>query len=133
MIARSLGQPADFFAPFFADEVEPVSVLRLLRYKLMPSALESGVLGCGAHSDYGFLTLLHVKDSASGLEVQSRDGAWLAVKPRKGCFVVNIGDMLSRWTNGVFRSTVHRVVIPRSLEKKPHHRFSIPFFFEVSN
>ena len=60
--------------------MEPVSVLRLLRYKIEPSSVGEGVLGCGAHSDYGFCTLLHVKSSRSGLEIRARDGSWVPVR-----------------------------------------------------
>jgi isopenicillin N synthase-like dioxygenase len=62
----------------------------------------------GAHRDYGVLTL--IRSDAPGLEVQTRDGEWLAVQAPPGGFVVNIGDLLQRWTRDRFVSTLHRVV-----------------------
>src|SRR5206468_2314161 len=62
----------------------------------------------GAHRDYGCLTL--IRSDASGLEVQTRDGEWLPVEAPAGGYVVNIGDLLARWTNGRWVSTLHRVV-----------------------
>jgi len=62
----------------------------------------------GAHRDYGCLTLIH--SDRPGLEVETKDGEWLAVEPPPGGYVCNIGDLLSRWTNGRWVSTLHRVV-----------------------
>lgn len=66
-----------------------------------------GIYGCGAHSDYGVLTLL-ATDGTPGLQIQGRNG-WVDVTALPGTIVVNLGDMLERWTNGMFKSTVHRV------------------------
>lgn len=66
-----------------------------------------GIYGCGAHSDYGVLTLL-ATDGTPGLQIQSQNG-WVDVTSLPGTIVVNLGDMLERWTNGMFKSTVHRV------------------------
>lgn len=71
------------------------------------------------------LTLLLTND-VGGLQIQqTQDDAWLDVPPRKHAFVVNLGDMLERWTNGVFLSTVHRVLTAGDEE-----RYSVPFFYE---
>jgi isopenicillin N synthase-like dioxygenase len=79
------------------------------------------------------LTLL-LTDEVPGLQIQERDkesgeptGVWVPVPPRTetGALIVNIGDMLERWSNGLFRSTVHRVVSSGQRE-----RYSAPFFFE---
>eukprot|EP00301_Raphidiophrys_heterophryoidea_P022706 c6805_g1_i1.p1 GENE.c6805_g1_i1~~c6805_g1_i1.p1 ORF type:complete len:468 (+),score=119.15 c6805_g1_i1:107-1405(+) len=80
-------------------------------------------LGCGAHTDYGCCTLLY-QDSTGGLQARNTAGQWVNVPYVEGSFVVNIGDMMQRWTNGRFRSTVHRVKSNPS-----QHRYSIPFFF----
>jgi isopenicillin N synthase-like dioxygenase len=79
--------------------------------------------GCGAHSAYGYLTIL-AQDSQGGLQVETRSGHWVNVLPRDDAFVCNIGDMMALWTNNRFRATPHRVV-----RMKPQARFSIPFFF----
>lgn len=106
MIAKALRLPVDYFDEFFT---EPMSLLRLLQYSHEPSNLEKGVMACGAHSDYGCLTLL-LTNEVPGLQIQFGD-KWIDVPPiyPEG-FIVNIGDMLERWSNGKFKSTVHRVL-----------------------
>ena len=126
LLAIGLGQAPDFFEPFFAPSME---ILRLLRYEPVVSDPGNGVIGCGAHSDYGAVTLLKT-DEVDGLEVFVRSAdtgkfEWVAAPPIPGAFIVNIGDLMSRWTNGVLRSTVHRVVNRKGLE-----RYSVPFFAE---
>jgi isopenicillin N synthase-like dioxygenase len=99
--------------------------------------------GIGAHTDFGALTLLLQDDSMSflsyyfesaysqstvgGLEVFHRPTqTWHPVHPVKDAYVVNIGDMLSRWTNDKYMSTLHRVISPIS----DRDRYSIAFFNE---
>jgi len=101
------------------------SFLRLIHYSDEPSDVDAGVYGCGAHSDYGMITLL-LTDDNPGLQVL-KGGEWTDVPPKEGAFVVNIGDMFERWTNGKFRSGVHRVVTPREGARE---RYSAPFFFD---
>ncbi|MEZ1842546.1 2OG-Fe(II) oxygenase family protein, partial [Pseudomonas putida] len=70
--------------------------------------------GAGAHTDYGCVTLLY-QDAAGGLQVQNRQGEWIDAPPLDGTFVVNIGDMMARWSNDRYRSTPHRVNSPRGV------------------
>lgn len=109
------------FNHFFTD---PTTMLRLLHYSNEPSIPQDGVFACGAHSDYGMITLL-LTDANPGLQVKLSE-EWIDVPPKDAAFVVNIGDLFERWSNGLFRSTIHRVVQPSN----GRERYSIPFFFE---
>jgi len=100
------------------------SVLRLLRYP--PADFTGPSLRAGPHEDINAITLLLGAEEA-GLEIQARDGTWLAISPPPGAVVVNIGDMLARLTNDVLPSTTHRVVNP-SPERRGVARYSMPFF-----
>ena len=100
-------------------------MLRLLHYSNEPSKPDDGIFACGAHSDYGMITLL-LTDNNPGLQVKLGEDKWLDVPPKEGAFVINIGDMFERWTNGIFQSTVHRVIQPPNGKE----RYSVPFFFE---
>jgi len=123
LLAESLDLPATYFDPFFAKE--PLGALRLLHYSETTSQLDAGVYACGAHTDYGMITVL-LTDEQPGLEIRHHN-EWIAVPPLAHHWVVNLGDMLERWTNGKYRSTLHRVVNTNGRE-----RYSIPFFFEPS-
>lgn len=86
---------------------------------------EDGGFSAGAHTDYGCLTFL-MTDGTPGLQI-CPDGEWVAVPHIRGAFVINLGDMLERWTGGLYRSTLHRVVCTCGKE-----RFSAAFFVEPS-
>jgi isopenicillin N synthase-like dioxygenase len=122
-VALGFGLAEDFFAPHFA---RPTTWLRLLHYPPQPPDDDAAQFGSAPHTDYGFLTIL-AQDSAGGLEVRTRDGAWLAAPPMPGTFVINVADILMRWTDGVLVSTPHRV---RNLSGRD--RYSIPFFYDPS-
>jgi isopenicillin N synthase-like dioxygenase len=120
-LAEALDLPRDWFLPFFK---EPTLFLRLLHYPRQPD--EAGLFGSAPHTDYGFITIL-AQDEVGGLEVRNRHNEWVAAPPIEGTFVMNVGDILQRWSNGRFASTPHRV---RNL--KPVDRYSMPFFFDPS-
>ncbi len=120
-IARHLGLPSNWFENTVEDGN---SVLRLLHYPPVPA--DAPGVRAGAHEDINTITLLLGAEEA-GLQLLDRDGQWLAVAPRQGELVVNIGDMLQRLTNGVLKSTSHRVVNPPP-ERRGHSRYSMPFF-----
>jgi len=121
-IARHLGLDPDYFEPTVENGN---SILRMLHYPPQDANVGSHIRA-GAHEDINTITLLLGAEEA-GLELLTRDGRWIPVSPKPGEVVVNIGDMLQRLTNGVLRSTSHRVVNP-SHERKSHARYSMPFF-----
>ena len=125
-ILRAIARHLQIDENFFADAVrDGNSVMRLLHYP--PIGGEPGShVRAGAHEDINTITLLLGAEEA-GLELQTRDGRWIPVAPLPGELVVNIGDMLQRLTNGVLRSTSHRVVNPPP-ERRGHSRYSMPFF-----
>ena len=87
----------------------PVSRGSIIYYPPQPPEMGADQFGVSSHTDYGCLTLLY-QDSTGGLQVQGRSGSWLTAHPIADTFVVNVGDLLARWSNDRFRSTPHRVV-----------------------
>ncbi|CAN5775393.1 2-oxoglutarate and iron-dependent oxygenase domain-containing protein [soil metagenome] len=94
------------------------STLSAIRYPPQPASA-AGRLRASAHSDYGSLTLLHKEPTADPLEILGADGSWHPVVAPEGGLVVNIGDLLARWVNDRWVSTVHRVVAPSSPDDAP--------------
>jgi isopenicillin N synthase-like dioxygenase len=121
-IALDLGLPQDWFEAAIEDGN---SVMRLLHYPPVRGVTD-GAIRAGAHEDINLITLLLGAEEA-GLELLSRDGEWLAVRPPDGAMVVNIGDMLQRLTNHVLPSTTHRVRNPDAA-RAGTSRYSMPFF-----
>lgn len=123
LIAESLDLPRDFFS----DKMDKaIANLRLLHYPPHPENADKDVVGVGAHTDYGFLTIL-ATDDVGGLEVQTLDGEWLDVDPEPGAFIVNIGELLANWTNDTYRATPHRV-----MNRAGRDRYSLPFFLDTN-
>ncbi|MBN8491195.1 MAG: isopenicillin N synthase family oxygenase [Burkholderiales bacterium] len=123
LFAQGLGMAPHAFDGYMRD---PICTTRLLHYPPQPAQAAPGQIGCGAHTDWGALTLL-AQDDAGGLQVQRADGSWLDVQPLPGALVVNTGDMMPRWTNDRWRSTMHRVINQHS----GRDRWSIAYFFDL--
>jgi isopenicillin N synthase-like dioxygenase len=127
LFAAALTLPEDFFAPMIDH---PVSALRALNYPEQRVAPRPGQLRAGAHSDYGSLTILLPQAGSRGLEIERLGGAWFEVPPIPGAFIINIGDLMQRWTNDRWVSTVHRVVNPANAEEAKARRQSFAFFHQ---
>jgi isopenicillin N synthase-like dioxygenase len=125
VFAVALNLPEEFFAPFISA---PVSALRALNYPALGNPPRAGQIRAGAHTDYGSLTILLPQVGSRGLEILAPDGAWREVPPQPGAFVVNIGDLMARWTNDRWTSTLHRVVIPQ--DGAGERRQSFAFFHQ---
>jgi isopenicillin N synthase-like dioxygenase len=111
--AVSLGLPED---TFLKNCAKPISRSSTIYYPPQPPSLGREQFGVAPHTDYGCLTLLW-QDDVGGLEVQNVAGEWLTAHPIPGTLVVNVGDLLARWTNDKFVSTPHRVVNRRGLDR----------------
>jgi isopenicillin N synthase-like dioxygenase len=121
--AQALGLGEDWFEPAFTRHA---SSLRVIHYGRPEGEPEPGQLGAGAHTDYGFLTILRSPDDPGGLQVRTRDDEWLDVAAPAGSFVVNIGDLAQRWTNDRWQATPHRV-LPATSDRR-----TIVFFHDPS-
>jgi len=120
-LALALDLPADWFASRFT---RPIARGSLLYYPPQPADLGRDHFGVGPHTDYGCLTLLW-QDQNGGLEVRARDGRWVMAPPLPDTLVINVGDLLARWSNDRFVSTPHRVV-----NRSGRERYSIAVFFD---
>jgi len=117
-------------------------VLRIIGYPPLPN--DDNGFSCGAHKDYGCLTFLWADPTRGALQVflpqqflavenpsdaireeGIEEGSWITADPIPGCIVCNIGEMWEIWTNGLYKSTIHRV-----MHRGANYRVSIPFFFE---
>jgi isopenicillin N synthase-like dioxygenase len=106
--------------------------MRMVHYPHQDAPPPPGALRAGAHTDYGTLTILRQDDAPGGLEVQDAAGRWVPVPFQPGSFVVNIGDLMARWTNDRWRSTLHRVVNPPPEPGRSNRRTSLPFFHNAN-
>jgi isopenicillin N synthase-like dioxygenase len=129
LFERALALQPGYFDAFMR---RPTCTLRLLHYPPQPAHAAPGQIGCGAHTDWGALTLL-AQDEAGGLQVQALDGRWIDVVPQPGTFVVNAGDMMQRWTNDRWPSTLHRVINRHLHGGRERDRWSLAYFYDLDD
>ncbi|KAF8645250.1 hypothetical protein AX16_008075 [Volvariella volvacea WC 439] len=123
LFALALNLPDNFFDD---KTTKPAAIMRLLHYPPQPPHdpdNDGKQIGIGAHTDYECFTILW-QDTAGGLQVRNTAGKWVDAVPIPGTLVVNLGDQFARWTNDVFKSTVHRAI-----NRSGSERYSIPLFF----
>jgi isopenicillin N synthase-like dioxygenase len=127
IFAVALGLPVGFFA---ASTDHSIDVLRMNHYDVPPGAtVAEAQMGMGAHTDYGIVTVLWA-DPVPGLEILRPDGSWRPVVPEPGALLINLGDLLARWTHDRWLSTMHRVVPPRDSAGALVRRRSAAFFHD---
>jgi isopenicillin N synthase-like dioxygenase len=120
VLARALDLPAEFFAPFFANEAH--ATLRMLHYPPQDTD-DDEQFGQGPHTDNSFITIL-ARTEVPGLAVRLPGGEWLTPPLIPGTFLVNLGNVMRRWSNDRFLSTPHGV-----LNDSGQDRYSIAFFY----
>ncbi len=114
---------------FFADKIDRhISRLRVRNYPAPTTPPLPNQLRAGAHADYGSLTILRTEDKPGGLQVLNRAGAWVDVPAAPDSFIVNIGELMARWTNERWKATLHRVVNPPPEQAPMSRRLSLVFF-----
>ncbi|KAF9481160.1 Clavaminate synthase-like protein [Pholiota conissans] len=137
-----LGMTREEWAELRSQVDDSFWVMRVIGYPPLPKGHDG--FSCGAHKDYGCLTFLYADPTPSALQVflrrpgtteadktglpseqGSEKGVWISADPIPGCVVCNIGEMWETWTDGLYRSTLHRVV-----HRGSNYRVSVPFFFE---
>lgn len=127
VFAVALELPEDYFQSFIGA---PISALRALNYPALDAPPPEGQLRAGAHTDYGSLTILLPQPGSKGLEIMTPEGFWREVPPVDGAFVINIGDLMARWTNDRWVSTLHRVVNVAPEDGGLLRRQSLAFFHQ---
>jgi isopenicillin N synthase-like dioxygenase len=128
-LMRMFALALDLPETFFADKIDRhISALRIINYPEQATAPLPGQLRAGAHSDYGALTILLGENQPGSLEVRTRNEHWMSVHIPPGSFVINIGDLMMRWTNDRWVSTLHRVVNPPETVAARARRLSLVFF-----
>ncbi|CZT24740.1 related to gibberellin 20-oxidase [Ramularia collo-cygni] len=129
LFALSLDLPETYFDSM---TTHPGGIARLLYYpppkdpQLLDPSHKDKEIGLGAHTDYECFTIL-LSSTTPGLEILSPENVWVPAPAVEGSLTINVADFLMRWTNGVYRSTVHRVV-----NRTREERYSVPFFFSIN-
>ena len=129
VFAVALGLPVDYFKAYTDHSID---MLRMNRYSMPDDGcrLEPGQLGMGPHTDFGIVTVLWADDVMPGLQILDSDGRWHDVRPAPGALLINLGDLLARWTNDRWLSTMHQVLAPIRPDGQPLLRRSAAYFHD---
>jgi len=121
MFALALNLPEHFFD----DKTQhSAALMKLLHYPPQTGSIDERAIGIGAHTDWECFTILWQQPGIQALQVLNPDKQWINAPPIPGSLVINLGDQFARWTNDIFKATVHQAVIHSGLR-----RYSIPLFF----
>ncbi len=129
LFAAALDMPHDYFEQF---HTYPMSALRCINYPGTDQPLLPMQRGAGEHSDYGSITILKSDPAVPGLEIKLASGKWVRAPLVDDAFIVNIGDMMARWTNDRWVSTLHRVVQPDGQSDGVQRRQSMAYFYNTN-
>ena len=127
LFAYALNLDENFFTPAIDRHI---SILSAMYYPDQSAVPRPGQLRAGAHTDFGTMTILKPDSAPGGLQVLTKDGEFEPVIAPLGSFVLNIGDMMARWTNDRWVSTLHRVVNPPLDARMGAERLSLGFFHQ---
>lgn len=120
-VAVSLDLEPDFFITKYR---KPLQRTQVVYYPEHPADSDENLFGVAPHTDYGCITLLY-QDNSGGLQARNLNGEWIDATPVEGSLVINVGDLLQRWSNDRFISTPHRVI-----NRSGHKRYSIATFYD---
>ncbi|PPQ65889.1 hypothetical protein CVT26_000909 [Gymnopilus dilepis] len=110
---------------FFDDKTQhSAALMKLLHYPPQTGPIDERVIGIGAHTDWECFTILWQEPGIQALQVLNSEKKWINAPPIPGTLVINLGDQFARWTNDIFKSTVHRAI-----NRSGVRRYSIPLFF----
>ncbi len=125
----ALELPSNYFA---AVQDHSIDVLRMNHYAMPAGAVraEPDQMGMGAHTDFGIVTVLWADAVTPGLQILGRDGQWIDVVPAPDALLINLGDLLARWTNDRWMSTMHRVLPPIDADGQVRRRRSAAYFHD---
>ncbi|KIM69928.1 hypothetical protein SCLCIDRAFT_18948 [Scleroderma citrinum Foug A] len=125
LLFRLFALALDLPDTYFDDKTKNFATnMRTIHYPPQTRAESDGIVGIGAHSDFLCFTILWQQPGIQALQVLNSEKQWIDATPIPGTLVVNIGDQLARWTNDIFRSTVHRATNNSGVR-----RYSVPVFF----
>ncbi len=130
-VAHIIAVALDLPETWFDDKIDThATAVRLNYYPLIEDGPPAGQIRAGEHTDFGMMTILMGEDEPGGLQVRTRRGEWIDVETRPDFFIINIGDLLMRWTNDTWLSNLHRVVNPPEGSKPTRGRLSVGYFFQ---
>ena len=130
--AMALGLDEDWFEARMDRHFSVLSALHYPDPPAAPAAPAPGQMRSGAHTDFDALTILRPDHAPGRLQVMTKAGVWAEAPLVPGAFIVNIGDLLARWTNERWVSTLHRVVNPQGAQARRSRRLSLGYFQEIN-